>query len=62
MAVLSAIKHNPEIQHFYQRLVDHRKHKKVILIACIQKMITILNAMIRERIGWNNKQHLPLPT
>jgi len=50
MAVLSAAQHNPEIRRFYQRLLENGKHKKVALTACIHKMLTILNAMIRDCI------------
>jgi len=57
MAVMSAVQHNPEIRRFYQRLVKNGKHKKVALTACIHKMVTILNAMIRDGAYWN--QALP---
>jgi len=52
MAVLSAVQHNPVIKAFYQRLVAAGKHKKVALTACIRKMITMLNAMIRDNKMW----------
>lgn len=53
MAVLSAIQHNPLIKVFYQRLVAAGKHKKVALTACIRKMVTMLNAMVRDGKMWN---------
>jgi len=59
MAVMSAVQHNPEIRAFYERLLKKGKHKKVALTACIHKMITILNAMIREGVCWNNSQKTP---
>ncbi len=52
MAMLCAIQHNPVMRHFYQHLVSQGKHKKVALTACMRKMITILNAMVRDRRPW----------
>lgn len=56
MAVLSAVQYNAVIRKFYQRLVENGKHKKVALTACIHKMLTILNAMIRDGLCWKNLQ------
>lgn len=53
MAMMSAIQHNPTIRTFYERLVEKGKHKKVALTACMRKMITILNAMVRNNQVWN---------
>jgi len=53
MAMLTSIQHNPVIRSFYDRLVKMGKHKKVALTACIRKMITILNAMVRDGKCWN---------
>jgi transposase len=55
MATLTSIQHNPVIREFYQRLVAAGKHKKVALTACIRKMVTILNAMVRDGVHWNQK-------
>ena len=55
MATLTSIQYNPVIRAFYQRLVASGKHKKVALTACIRKMITILNAMVRDGVYWNVK-------
>lgn len=52
MAMLSAIQHNPMMKSFYQKLVAKSKHKKVALTACMRKMITILNAMVRDDKEW----------
>lgn len=52
MAMLSAIQHNPIIKCFYEKLVDQGKHKKVAITACMRKMITILNAMVRDNCEW----------
>ncbi len=52
MAMLSAIQHNPVMRSFYLRLVAQGKHKKVAITACMRKMMTILNAMIRDQKPW----------
>lgn len=52
MAALVASRHNPIIAAFYQRLVDAGKAKKVALVACMRKLLTILNAMIRSMTVW----------
>ena len=45
MATLKAAKINPLLKHFYQRLLQRGKAKKVALVACMRKLLTILNAM-----------------
>ena len=55
MAMLTSIQHNPIIRATYQRLVGNGKHKKVALTACMRKMVTILNAMLRDRAPWSEK-------
>lgn len=52
MATLVAIRHNPVIQQFYERLLSNGKLKKVALIACMRKLLVILNAMIRDNRAW----------
>ena len=52
MAMLSAIQHNPVIKQFYQHLVAQGKNKKVAITACMRKMITILNTMVRNNQEW----------
>ena len=47
-----AIRYNPNIQHFYERLLQTGKHKKVALTACIRKIVTALNAMLRGNKPW----------
>lgn len=47
MATLTAARHNPVIRAHYQRLVAAGKLKKVALVACMRKLLTILNAMAR---------------
>lgn len=52
MAMLSAIQCNPVMKKFYKKLVEQGKHKKVALTACMRKMMTILNAMVRDNREW----------
>lgn len=52
MAMLCAIQHNPVMRSFYLRLVAQGKHKKVAITACMRKMVTILNAMVRDQRPW----------
>ncbi len=46
MAALVATRHNPVIRTFYDRLVTAGKSKKVALVACMRKLMTIFNAMV----------------
>ena len=57
MATLSAVRYNPVIAAFYTRLLKAGKAKKVALIACMRKLLTILNAMVRDRSAWNEQLH-----
>ncbi|BFM12665.1 IS110 family transposase [Simiduia litorea] len=52
MAMMSAIQCNPIMKRFFNRLVAEGKHKKVALTACMRKMMTILNAMVRDKRSW----------
>lgn len=52
MATLVATRHNPVIREFYQRLLANGKLKKVALVACMRKLLVILNAMIRNNTTW----------
>lgn len=52
MATLSAVRFNPVIQVFYQRLIKAGKLKKVALVACMRKLLTILNSMARSGKAW----------
>ena len=52
MAALSASRWNPTIRDFYKRLVERGKPKKIALTACMRKLLTILNAMLRSRTEW----------
>jgi len=52
MAAITAIRSNPVIQAFYQRLKLRGKPHKVAIVACMRKMLTILNAMARDGTPW----------
>lgn len=53
MAALVATKHNPVIRQFYNRLRGAGKKPKVALVACMRKLLTILNAMIKHKTRWS---------
>jgi transposase len=53
MSALAAVRFNPVIRAFHQRLVAAGKLPKVALVACMRKLLTILNAMIRNRTRWS---------
>ena len=52
MAAVTAIRTNPAIKDFYERLIARGKPHKVAMVACMRKMITILNAMARNNTPW----------
>lgn len=52
MSTLVATRYNPVIREFYERLLAAGKVKKVALIACMRKLLTILNAMIKNQQRW----------
>ena len=52
MGALTAVRHNPTLKAFYDRLLGQGKAKKVALIACMHKLLRILNAIIRDRKSW----------
>lgn len=54
MAALVASRHNPILKAFYQRLLSAGKPKKLALTAVMRKLLTILNAMVRDHIRWQN--------
>jgi len=53
MATLAAIRSNAVIRRFHQRLIAADKLKKVAITACMRKLLTILNAMLRSNKPWN---------
>jgi transposase len=52
MATLAAMRANPLIKAFAQRLKAARKLNKVVIVACMRKLVTLLNAMIRDGLSW----------
>jgi transposase len=53
MATLTAVRFNPVIAHFYQRLTAAGRPKKVALTAAMRKLLTILNAVLRDQRPWH---------
>ena len=58
MAALTASRRNPAIKPFYERLIAVGKQPKVALVACMRKLLTTLNAMVRTNTPWDNSLHL----
>jgi transposase len=56
MSTLVATRFNPQIKTFYQRLLAAGKVKKVALTACMRKFLTILNAMLKQRMPWQPQE------
>lgn len=52
MATLTAVRHNPVLQTFYERLIDAGKPAKVALTACMRKLLLILNTMLKNEQAW----------
>ncbi len=61
MAALVATLSNPVIKAFYARLVAAGKAKRVALVACMRKLLTILNAMLRKNEEWDDSYHNAAP-
>jgi transposase len=56
MGTLVATRYNPQIKAFYERLLAAGKVKKVALTACMHKLLTILNAMLKHRTPWQPQE------
>jgi len=52
MSALAATRYNPVIRAFYRRLCAAGKAKKVALTACMRKLLTILNAIVKHQTPW----------
>jgi transposase len=52
LSAMVATRFNPDIKRFYERLLSAGKHKKIALTACIRKIVTALNAMLRDSSPW----------
>lgn len=48
-----AVKHNPVIKSFYERLIAKGKKPKVAITACMHKLLLIINSLIKKNIKWN---------
>ena len=57
MAALVAKRRNPAIRDFALRLAG--KKPKVVIAACMRKVLTILNAVARDKVMWHNTQIIP---
>ena len=55
MATLSAIKHNPPIKAMYEHLIKAGKPFKLAMTACMRKLLTILNAILKKNEPWKNQ-------
>jgi transposase len=55
MAAFSAIKHNPAIRQFYTRLIERGKPFKVAMVACMRKLLSIMNTLVKKKEKWTDK-------
>ena len=55
MGTLAAVRFNPQLRDFYQQLVARGKPKKLALTAAMRKLLTHLNAMLRDNRSWNEQ-------
>jgi transposase len=58
MGALVATRHNPAIKEFYGRLVERGKPKMVALVACMHKLLTILDAILKNQTPWRSSHAL----
>ena len=59
MGALAASRFNPVIRDYYQRLLAAGKPKKVALVACMRKLLVILNSMLKQRSPWRAESARP---
>jgi transposase len=57
MATLTAVRHNPILKTHYERLLAAGKRKKVALVACMRKLLTMLNAIAKHGSNWDPTLH-----
>ena len=58
MAALSASRHNLVIKEFYERLCARQKPFKVAITACMRKLLSIINVMVRDNTCWKSPQEI----
>jgi transposase len=56
MAAFTGIRHNPVIKEFYERLTAKGKLFKVVMTACMRKLLSIINVMVRDNTPWKIKE------
>jgi transposase len=56
MAALTALRYNPTIKEFYERLRAHHKPFKVAITACMRKLLSIINVMVRDSTTWKSPE------
>lgn len=61
MAAFTATRHNPVIKEFYERLMAKEKPFKVVMTACMRKLLTIINVMVRDNTPWKTNDEPVLP-
>lgn len=57
MATLTAVRYNPVLKPYYEHLLAAGKRKKVALVACMRKLLTMLNAIAKHGSTWNPNHH-----
>lgn len=57
MATLTAVRYNPVLKPYYEHLLAAGKRKKVALVACMRKLLTMLNAIAKHGSTWNPNRH-----
>ncbi len=62
MATFNALRCNPVIAEDFARMTAAGKPYKLAMTACMRKMLTILNALVRDDALWNEKSGKPLPS
>jgi transposase len=58
MATLTAVRRNAPLKAHYERLLAAGKRKKVALVACMRKLLTVLNAIAKNGSSWDPSLHL----
>jgi len=56
MAALTASRHNPVIKEFYERLIANGKPFKVAIVACMRRLLAIVNVMVRDSTPWKTRE------